>query len=139
MWLGLFMFLGLWWFVVICSLLYWIYYERIMIAEEEFLRRSYGPAYESWAKKTPAFLPDFSSWKPSALSFSMRNVLKREYNGMFAVAISFALMNVIAHLFVDSTFIIDDFWKIVFFVSLAVFLILRTLKKSTKVLEVEGR
>ncbi len=139
MWLGLFMILGLWWFAAICSLLYWIYYERIMIAEEEFLRRSYGPSYEAWAKVTPAFIPRFSSWKPSSLHFSMKNVLKREYNGMFAVAVSFTLFNLMAHLFAEGTFYVDAFWKIVFVSCLLIFLVLRTLKKSTKVLEVEGR
>jgi hypothetical protein len=139
MWLGLFMYLSVWWFVVICSLLYWIYYERIMIAEEEFLRKKYGSAYESWASKTPAFIPNFSLWQSADLSFSMKNVLKREYNGLFAVALTFTIFNAAAHYFYDQTFQIDLFWKITLIVCFVIFITLRTLKKSTKVLQVEGR
>ncbi len=35
-WLGLAIFLANFWFLVILSLLFWIYYERIMFAEEVF-------------------------------------------------------------------------------------------------------
>lgn len=139
MWLGLFLYLSIWWFVVICSLAYWIYYERIMIAEEEFLRKKYGSAYEQWAAKTPAFIPSPSLWRSSDLSFSIKTVLKREYNGLLAVAITFALFNVIAHYFYDQTFRIDTFWQITLIISFLIFLTLRTLKKATRVLEVEGR
>jgi protein-S-isoprenylcysteine O-methyltransferase Ste14 len=139
MWLGLFMYLSVWWFVVICSLAYWLYYERIMIAEEEFLRKKYGTSYETWASKTPAFLPDFSLWRSADLTFSMRNVLKREYNGLFAVAITFTLFNIAAHYFNDNAFEVDFFWQVTFIVSLVLFLTLRTLKKTTRVLQVEGR
>lgn len=139
MWLGLFMYSGVWWFVVICSLIYWIYYERIMIAEEEFLRKKYKESYENWASKTPAFFPAFSNWKGANLSFSIKNVLKREYNGLFAVAVTFALLNILAHFFQKSDFYIDFFWQVVFVVCLALFLVLRFLKKRTKYLDVEGR
>ena len=139
MWLGLFMYLSIWWFVVVCSLAYWLYYERIMIAEEEFLRKKYGASYEIWASKTPAFIPSFSLWRSADLSFSLKTVLKREYNGLLAVAITFALFNVIAHYFYDQTLRLDCFWLVTLIVSAILFLTLRTLKKTTKVLEVEGR
>ena len=139
MWLGLFMFIGVWWFVLICALAYWLYYERIMYAEEEFLRRSYSAQYEAWASRTPAFLPRFSGWIPSRLDFSFRNVLKREYNGMFATVISFVLINIISHYFTEDRFAVDAFWQLIFMLGAVTFLILRTLKKNTRMLEVQGR
>ncbi len=139
MWLGLFLFIGIWWFVVICGLAYWLYYERIMFAEEEFLRRSYPTIYENWARQTPAFLPRLSGWCPSNLPFSLRNVLKREYNGLFAMVISFTILNAISHLFVLHRFQIDVFWQIIFGSGTVLFLILRSLKKYTHVLEIAGR
>jgi len=36
MWLGISLFVHVWWVVVISMLIFWIYYERIMFAEEEF-------------------------------------------------------------------------------------------------------
>ena len=41
-WLGLAIFLSNFWFLVILSLLFWIYYERIMFAEEIFLEEKFG-------------------------------------------------------------------------------------------------
>ena len=139
MWFGLFLYVSIWWFVAICSLLYWLYYERIMIAEEEFLRKKYGNTYELWASKTPAFIPDFSLWRASGLCFSLKTVLKREYNGLLAVAITFALFNIAAHFFYNQTFRIDSFWHVTLFISFVIFVTLRTLKKTTRMLEVEGR
>ena len=34
---------------LVVSLVYWIYYERIMMAEEAFLRSKYGDEFEEWA------------------------------------------------------------------------------------------
>jgi protein-S-isoprenylcysteine O-methyltransferase Ste14 len=139
MWLGLFMFIGVWWFVLICALAYWIYYERIMYAEEEFLRRNYSARYEAWASRTPAFLPRFSGWVPSSMAFSMRNVLKREYNGLFATVISFVLINILSHFFAEERFFVDELWQVIFVLGALTFLVLRTLKKNTKVLDIAGR
>jgi protein-S-isoprenylcysteine O-methyltransferase Ste14 len=139
MWLGLFMYIGVWWFVLICALAYWLYYERIMYAEEEFLRRSYPARYEAWASRTPAFLPRLSGWLPSNLDFSFRNVLKREYNGMFATVISFVLLNMVSHYFTKGRLQLDLLWQVIGVIGAGVFLVLRTLKKNTRVLDLEGR
>ncbi|OGX87358.1 hypothetical protein BEN47_11150 [Hymenobacter lapidarius] len=139
MWMGIMMFPGVWWFATIGALAYWLYYERIMYAEEAFLRHTHAARYEAWASRTPAFLPRLGGWVPSRLSFCPRNVLKREYNGLFAAVTSFVLLNAIAHLFVDGRFAIDSFWQVVFAVNAVVFVVLRTLKKQTKILDTEGR
>ncbi len=65
MWLGAAILINNGWFVVAFILLYWIYYERIMFAEEQFLRRKFGSAYTDWADKTPAFIPNFGKYIPS--------------------------------------------------------------------------
>jgi len=145
MWLGLFMFIGVWWFVAICSLLYWLYYERIMYAEEEFLRRKYGGQYEQWASRTPAFIPRLSGWVPAPLPFSFKNVLKREYNGLFAIVISFVVLVGLSRLFekpqagLRALIDIGALWRVVFWIGAAVFVGLRTLKKNTHVLDITGR
>lgn len=145
MWLGLMLFIGLWWFVALCSLLYWLYYERIMYAEEEFLRQKYGVRYEIWAIRTPAFMPRFSGWIAPPLGFSLRNVLKREYNGMFAVVVSLTLLNVLSHQLVSeemglaALLSVDTIWLVVLALGSVIFLVLRTLKKNTRLLDMEGR
>jgi protein-S-isoprenylcysteine O-methyltransferase Ste14 len=139
MWLGLFLYIGIWWFVVICCLIFWLYYERIMLAEEEFLRRTYGAEYENWAVRTPAFIPQPSLWISSRASFSLKNVLKREYNGLFAMLFSFAALNGISYYFAERQFMMDETWQLVLVIGTAVFLMLRFLRKKTGMLEEPGR
>ena len=139
MWLGLFMFVGLWWFVLICCLAYWLYYERIMYAEEAFLTKTYGEQYVTWAQKTPAFLPAFTGWVPSTASFSFKNVMKREYNGLFALVVSFAALNAISYFFYERRFFMDQVWQLALLIAAGLFVLLRFLRKNTKMLDEPGR
>ena len=58
-----------WWLAVLASCLFALCYERIMLAEEVFLRERFGETFESWAAVTPAFAPRLRGWKPSAVGF----------------------------------------------------------------------
>ena len=64
MWLGPALLTFHYWFIAAFVLLYWIYYERIMLAEEDYLRNKFGKPYEDWAAGRPAFIPDLAKWKP---------------------------------------------------------------------------
>jgi len=138
-WLGISMFAGTWWVSVIFTLVFMLYYERIMFAEEEFLRRKFGEAYESWAEKTAVCLPRFRNWKPSALPFSTRSVLKREYSGFFAIIVSFTLLKMVGDLLLEGTIGFDLIWAVIFSIGLVTYVTLRTLKRNTQLLSVEGR
>ncbi|MGM0376369.1 MAG: methyltransferase family protein [Bacteroidota bacterium] len=94
MWIGPAMLTGHLWFIIAFSLFYWVYYERIMYAEEQFLRKKFGDQYLKWSKNTPAFIPKFKNFKKPALSFSWRKILKKEKNGLFAVFLIFAFFDV---------------------------------------------
>ena len=137
-WLGVSMFFMTWWLPVMFTLIYWIYYERIMIAEEEFLRRKFGDAYVQWANKTPAFIPNPKLWQRSTLPFSLRNVLKREYSGFFGIIAVFFVLEVAVQLVIEHE-PIPLHWFVIFLSGLAVYFTLRTLKRKTTLLHVEGR
>ena len=77
MWLGIALLTCNIGFVTAFILGYWIYYERIMYAEEQFLRRTFGDTYLHWAEQTPAFLSRFNRFKPSGLPFSWKKVAKK--------------------------------------------------------------
>ncbi len=143
MWLGIVMYVGSWWFTAFIVLLFWLYYERIMFAEEHFLRKKFGHTYLNWAEKTPAFIPRLSKWSSANMSFSIKNVLKREYNGFFAIFVSFTLLNMLKNYIQYETFtlqfLINDWWIYLTIIAFIIFITLRTLKKKTKVLNVEGR
>jgi len=136
---GLTLMLRHWWFSLIYSLIFWIYYERIMFAEEEFLRAKFGERYLEWANRTPAFLPNFRLWKKPDLGFSWRWALKREYSSFFGLIVSFTVIETASDYFVDKKLEFDPMWCAIFGVSLVIYVVVRILSKSTKLLDVKGR
>lgn len=142
MWLGIMLYTGSGWLSLVFVLLFWLYYERIMFAEEAFLRKKFGPSYLRWSEQVPPFLPRPGRWKPASSRFSLRNVLKREYNGFFAIFVSFALIDVLKNAMDQrawSPTLIQPFWMYGLLGAFVVFLTLRTLKKRSRLLHVEGR
>lgn len=133
--------------VAINCFVFWLYYERIMFAEEEYLRRKFGVAYETWAARTPTFWPSprtvaealTGRWARPGLPFSARNVLKREYSGVLAVAVLFALVDVLGGWIAEHRASLDQFGASVLAVGAFVYVLLRTLKRRTRVLDIEGR
>jgi protein-S-isoprenylcysteine O-methyltransferase Ste14 len=133
-WSGVSLFARLWWLSVILLLGFWLYYERIIFAEEEFLRHKFGREFINWAEQTPAFLPRLSSWKKPALPFSIRMVLRREHPTLFLIIVSFAAMEEAASLVTAASLEWDLMWVILFTVGLAQYTFFRMLKKHTNVL-----
>ena len=138
-WLGVALFPRSAWLAIVVSLAFWLYYERIMFAEEEFLRGKFGEAYARWASSTPAFVPDPRRWRPPALPFSTRTVLKREYSGVLGVVVCLAALDVVRDSAARGTFAYDPMWAWLTGATLVLYVALRTLKRHTRVLHVEGR
>jgi len=116
-WFGISMFPRLWWFSLIVVLIFWLYYERIIFAEEEFLREKFGESYFSWAEKTPVFVPNFRNWKSSEMMFSFRKALKNEYKSFFAIIVSYFVIEIIGDIFAEHTLALDTMWLVIFSVS----------------------
>jgi protein-S-isoprenylcysteine O-methyltransferase Ste14 len=74
--------------VFLTLVLFWLVYERIMIAEERFLFGRFGPAFAEWAERTPAFVPSFRRWVPSSYDFHLRFLLGRDYHALFGFIVS---------------------------------------------------
>jgi protein-S-isoprenylcysteine O-methyltransferase Ste14 len=139
MWLGPVLFLRSVGFSIVFFLLYWIYYERIMFAEEQFLRRKFGAVYDKWSEKVPSIIPWSFSYIRSTLPFSIRNVLKREYNSFVNIFVIFILLDLFRNLFLTETLFFTQMWLYLTIGAAAIWLIVRTIHKATKWLEVEGR
>src|SRR5210317_65497 len=99
MWIGIVVFTFNIYFVIIVSLAFWLYYERIMFAEERFLERKFGEEYNEWSKIVPAFVPSFSKYIKGDIPFSLISVLRREYSGVLATVFSFAFIDHLRHFF----------------------------------------
>lgn len=125
--------------LVFVALAFWLYYERIMLAEEEFLRRTFGEAFEEWARRTPTFLPNLRRWQRPALRFSWRTVLRREYSGFFALIATLTTVELAAEYARAGALHLDMYWRILFLASVITYAVLRLLKRRTRALHVRGR
>jgi len=139
MWLGPVLFLRSIEATIIFGLLYWVYYERIMFAEEQFLRRKFGDAYDKWSETVGSFIPFSFKYVPSKLDFSFRNVLKREYNSFVNIFIIFTLLDIFRNYFLIEKIFLTGLWMYLLGGSMVIWLVVRILYKRTKLLEVEGR
>jgi len=139
MWLGPVLFLRSVSFTIIFVLLYWLYYERIMFAEEQFLRRKFGEIYDKWSEKVSSFIPYSFRYIPPGLPFSVRNVLKREYNSFVNIFVIFALLDLFRNFFLSGRIYLTGMWIYLSVSALVIWFAIRTVHKSTKWLEVEGR
>jgi len=138
MWLGPALLTENFWFVISFTLMYWLYYEKIMFAEEQFLRGKFGDMYLKWAENLPAFVPNFKNFVKPELSFSWKKVLKKEKNGLAATFLVFALFDVSGKMIQDQ----QDFNYLFIYglgVTIIIYIILKYLSKKTSVLDEKGR
>jgi protein-S-isoprenylcysteine O-methyltransferase Ste14 len=139
MWLGPVLFLRSLWFLIVFGLLYWLYYERIMFAEEQFLRRKFGEIYDNWSMKVSSFIPYSFNFIRPKLPFSVRNVLKREYNGFFNIFVIFTILDIFRNYFLSGRIYLTGMWIYLFASAFVIWIVIWGIHKLTKWLEVEGR
>lgn len=139
MWIGIVAFTYNIYFIIIVSLLFWIYYERIMYAEERFLERKFGESYVSWSMKVPAFIPSFKNKIKSEIPFSFKTTLRREYSGITATILGFLFVDFFREWFTSGEVQWKNTHLIVLIVALGISLILRSLKHYTSLLKEDDR
>ena len=139
MWLGPVLFLRSVEATLVFILLYWLYYERIMFAEEQFLRRKFGEIYDKWSETVASFIPYSIKYIPSNLPFSVRNVLKREYNSFINIFVVFTIMDVFRNYFLSERIYLTPMWLYLLASAFVIWISVRTIHKRTRLLEVDGR
>ena len=139
MWLGPALFMRSAWFVIVFTLVYWIYYERIMFAEEQFLRRKFGEAYDKWSDNVRAVFPSFRKYLPPALTFSLRTVLRREYNSFINIFVIFTALDLFRNFIITGRLQIAPLYGWAGVTALLIWIVLRTIHKTTSWFTVEGR
>jgi protein-S-isoprenylcysteine O-methyltransferase Ste14 len=137
--LGVILFVRSWWLCLISVLTFWLYYKRIIMAEENFLKNKFGKKYEAYPNRTPSFFPNIKKWRKSYLTFSFKNVLQREYSGFFGVIVAFTILAFIGDYIVENKIISDPVWAGIFVSGLILYITMRTIKKKTGLLHDEGR
>lgn len=137
--LGGILFIAVLWFDLLAIFAFLLYYTLIMLAEEEFLRKKFGDIFLKWAENTPVFSPLLGKkLRRPELTFSFKNVLRREYSSLFAIIAGFTFLDLAEDFFANGKFEFDWGWATFFAVGLITYVILRALKKL-KVFDVDGR
>ena len=139
MWLGVAMITQDIAFVTIFILIFWLFYERIMFAEEQFLSKKFGDEYKEWSASVPAFIPDFSKWIPSESTFSFKNLVKRESVGILNLFVVFWIFSLEYQLIRDLSEWKSDPWFYMMAVVSFITIIIWLIRKKTNWLIVEGR
>lgn len=130
MWAGIVLYTLNFWFFIIVSMLFWIYYERIMFAEERYLERKFNGSFLNWSKHTPAFFASFKQFKPSQYSFSLRKVLRKEYSGFLAMVVSFVFIETLQKSFTAGTFTVDQNSLMILSLSIILTLVIKLVAKK---------
>lgn len=137
--LGITLFPRTWWLPTLMTLVFWLYYERIMMAEEAYLAQTFGAQFHQWAQRTPAVVPRFAGWTNPTMAFSLRTVLRREYSGAMGIASAFFFLELLEHFVIEHRFHPELSWVVFMTVTTIMFLVLRTLKRNTHILDVQNR
>ena len=136
MWLGVAVLTMNTWFVLLFISVFWIYYERIMYAEEKFLVGKFGDSYLNWANQTNAFIPKLKFNKQPDLKFNWKKVLKGEKSGFLAVFLVFLLFDLEEKIISNGNFHFKINWLFILFIfSLVTYIVIKYLQKRTDLLK----
>lgn len=83
------------WLVFVVALSFLLYYERIALQEESFLRSKFAGDFAAWSATTPAFVPKALLWIPPDRSFSWSMVFRREYQTVALVVGGFVAVHLL--------------------------------------------
>ncbi|MDD5681067.1 MAG: isoprenylcysteine carboxylmethyltransferase family protein [Candidatus Omnitrophica bacterium] len=137
--IGVILFIQVWWLALIVLIGFWLYYERIIFSEEEFLRKKFGVLFTDWAEKTPILLPNFKRWNSPNLPFSLKTMIRREFSTFFSIVAVFFFLEIITNLFLHRRLEVRLSWLYFFVIGSVIYLVCLILKKKTKLLDVYGR
>jgi protein-S-isoprenylcysteine O-methyltransferase Ste14 len=132
-----------WWLPVVTTLAYRLFYDRIILAEESFLRAKFGAEFDRWASRTPPLWPFGPGWRrrfvPTSLPFSARVAARREYPGLLAFGLSLTAVETALQYFATGGVAIGWPWLVLVGLVVAASAVLRWLNHRTRALVVDGR
>ena len=136
---GITLFIQSWWFALLVWISFWLYYERIIFTEEEFLRKKFNGQFTEWAAMTPAITPNFKNWVKPTTHFSLKTALRREFSTFFAIVSTYFFLEITNNFLTKRKLLEHRSWMIFFIAGFVVYSVFLILKKKTKLLNVAGR
>ena len=138
-WLGISLYTFNLYFLIFMSLFFWLFYKRIMFAEECFLESKFGEKYLLWSKNVNSFFPKKLNFIKSKIHFSVKSILRREYSSVLSALIGYLFIDIIRNYFVSSTIYLSPKLFVIGSILLFIILILRSLKHYTNFLNEHDR
>jgi len=135
MWLGILCFTFNLPLLIILSMAYWFYYERIMFAEEAFLEQKFGLEFLLWSSHVPAIIPSFKNYKRSDRGFSIKKVLRQEYTGFLVIVFCYCFIDNLRYFILSGKINILRISVIILATAVIVTLTFRLLKYHSQVLK----
>ena len=120
------------WIFLTVSLAFWLFYERVMSAEEAFLRKQFGTVFETWSARVPAFFPRLTDWKSPGVRFDLWRVANNEKSSIVALVVMFAAFNVVANRIVKGIWEMHMFWALMLVLAVVFYAVLRVNKEINK-------
>jgi protein-S-isoprenylcysteine O-methyltransferase Ste14 len=139
MWLGPVLFVRTLVFLIFFILVYWLYYERIMFAEEQFLRGKFEEAYDKYSEKARAAIPRLRGFVKPALPFSIKSVLRSEYNSFVNIFIIFVILDLFRNYFLSERIYLTPMWIYIGVPAGFIWIVIRLIHKRTSWLNNAGR
>lgn len=140
MWLGIGLLTASVWFNLFFILSFWLYYERIMYAEESFLIRKFKEEYTNWSAVVPPFIPKLSNWKSSDLGFSWVKIIRQEKSGIAALFIVFMLFHQISAYILNGEFdLTPSIWNVACIIAIIYIATIKVIQKTTNLLTGDKR
>jgi hypothetical protein len=121
--------------VAINTLLFAAACGPIILSEEHFLRQTFGRAYEAYAARAPRFFPRLWLWRKPDQPLSWRMILRRENDSVFSTVLAFMLIGMLRHYGATGEVGLSVRWIILGSVSASVWIVLKYLKRCTKLLK----
>jgi len=137
MWLGPVLLTANPWFALGFTAIYFLYYERIMYAEEAFLIDKFGEQYLNYSQYVPAILPKGMDWVKPKFSFSLVKVIRQEKTGILNLFLVIFLLKSLAIYVFRSIWSFDPWWFWALSVSIVYYILVKLIQKLTPWLSVD--
>ncbi len=121
--------------MILISLVFFIYYERIILTEEEYLLQKFKNKYIAFCQKVPVFIPYFKNYQKSQHPLSVKKILKQEYSTTISTIIVFLYIDGVIHYFCNSTIYIKPIYIQILIISLGLTVLLKIIKTYSDILE----
>ena len=115
--------------VILFILIFWLYYERIMYAEEAYLINEFHDEFENWASRVPAIIPNLKYFVAPKGFFSLTKILEREYTGICGVLFMYILLIIIRNYIFSVEKLISTPLFAILIINILIYISLRTIKK----------